>query len=208
MLKKDLLEKIKNAKDDEDINSLLTGTDIEETFKASGSTLDAFKEKIKKDKDFKAYVESEQDKALDTWKKNNLEKEIEQFIQSKYPDLVTDPTQKKLLELEKQLADEKAANARKDLLAEAMKYASEKKAPTGFIERFLGDDLESTKANIDSLVDVWSKDLEATTDERMKSKSYVPGASNSDGTKVSIGASIAQQNNKSNTAASDPWASK
>ncbi len=212
MKKAELLKKIEAAKDDEDINSLLNGTDIEETFKSSGLTLDAFKEKIKSDKDFKAYIESEQDKhhnkALETWKKNNLERELEPFIKEKYPDLVTDPTQKKLLELEKQLAEEKAANAKKDLLADAMKYAAEKKVPTGFIERFLGDDLDSTKTNIDSLADVWSKDIETATDAKMKSKSYVPGGSNPDGTKVSIGASIAKQNNKSTTAASDPWASK
>ncbi len=32
MLKKELLEIIKKAKEDEDINSLLAGSDIEETF--------------------------------------------------------------------------------------------------------------------------------------------------------------------------------
>jgi len=212
MLKKDLLEKIKNAKDDEDINSLLGGTDIEETFKASGLTLDAFKEKMKSDKDFKAYIERENDiyhnKALKTWKENNLEKELDPFIQSKYPDLVTDPTQKKLLELEKQLADEKAANARKDLLNEAIKYANEKKLPTTLVDKFLGEDLDSTKVNLDGFANDWSKGLETMVNEKMKSNSYVPGGSNPDGTKVSIGASIAQQNNKSNTAASDPWASR
>jgi hypothetical protein len=56
MLKKDLLEKIKNAKDDEDINSLLAGTDIEHTFKASGLTLEAFKGQLK-EKEFKAFLE-------------------------------------------------------------------------------------------------------------------------------------------------------
>lgn len=212
MLKKDLLKKIEAAKDDEDINSLLTGTDIEETFKTSGLTLDAFKEKIKSDKDFKAYVESEQDKyhnkALKTWKENNLEKELEPFIKRKISRFSTDPTQKKLLELEKQLETEKAANARKDLLTEAVKYASEKKIPTGFVERFLGDDLDSTKTNLDGFADAWSKGLEDGINDRMKAKSYVPGGSNPDGSKISIGASIAQQNNKSTTAASDPWASK
>lgn len=212
MKKAELLKKIEAAKDDEDINSLLAGTDIEETFKASGSTLDAFKEKIKSDKELKAYMESEQDKyhnkALKTWKENNLEKELEPFIKEKYPELITDPTQKKLLELEKQLADEKAANAKKDLLAEAMEYAAEKKLPTGFVERFLGDDLETTKTNLDSFADSWSKGLETAVNEKMKGSSYVPGGSNPDGSKISIGAAIAQQNNKSTTATSDPWASK
>lgn len=210
MLKKDLLEKIKNAKDEEDINSLLAGTDIEDTFKTSGLTLEAFKGKLK-EKEFKAFIESENDKyfnkALGTWKENNLEKELEPFIQQKYPDLVTDPTQKKLLELEKQLANEKAANAKKDLLAEAMKYASEKKLPTGFVEKFLGEDLDATKANLDGFADAWSKGLETAVNEKIKGSSYVPGTGD-DGKPISIGSIIAKQTNSKTNAPSDPWADK
>jgi uncharacterized membrane protein YheB (UPF0754 family) len=212
MLKKDLLEKIKNAKDDEDINSLLDGTDIEDQFKASGLTLDAFKEKMKTDKDFKAYIESENDKyhneALKTWKENNLEKELEPFITEKYPDLITDPTQKKLLELEKELEKERQANAKKDLLAQAMKYAAEKKLPANFVEKFLGEDLDSTKANLDGFAEDWSKGLEVMVNEKLKSSSYVPGGTGSDGKPISIGAKIAARNNNLSSVPSDPWENK
>ena len=134
------MEKIKNLKDDDDINELLKGTDVEETFKVE-PTLDTFKEKVKSDKDFKAYLDSENDKhyskALKTMKENGTwEKEFGTEITTKYPDLITDPTQKKLAELEAELAKERAASARKDLLSDAMKYASEKKLPTGFVEKF------------------------------------------------------------------------
>ncbi|MCY6958859.1 DUF4355 domain-containing protein [Clostridium brassicae] len=209
MLKKDLLEKIKDAKDDEDINSLLAGTDVEEEFKTSGLTLDAVKNKIKTDKDFKAFLESENDKhfdkALDTWKKNNLEKELEPFIKEKYPDLVTDPTQKKLLELEKQLEAERAANARKDLLAEAIKYAADKKLPSSIVEKCLDEDFDKTKEVIDSIAEDWSKGLESLTTEKMKSNSYIPGKG-SDGKPISIGAAIAAQANGNKVeGAPNPW---
>ncbi|VDG74701.1 Uncharacterised protein [Clostridium carnis] len=211
MLKKDLLKKIENAKDDEDINSLLTGTDIEETFKGEGATLDNFKEKIKSDKDFKAFMESENDKyhnkALKTWKENNLEKELEPFIKEKYPDLITDPTQKKLLELEKELAKEKAANTRKDLLTEAVKYANEKGIKLKAIDKFLGDDLDSTKANLDDLAEDWSKGIESVVEQKMKSNSYIPGMGG-EGDKTSIGAALAAKANASKSAPSDPWATK
>ena len=49
MKKNQLFELIKNAQEDEDINSLLVGTDIENEFKFSALTLNAFKEKIKND---------------------------------------------------------------------------------------------------------------------------------------------------------------
>lgn len=211
MLKKELLKLIEKAGDDENIDSLLENSDLAKSLQASGLTLEAFKEKIKNDKEFKAFIDSENDKyhgkALKTWKENNLEKELEPFIKDKYPDLITDPTQKKLLELEKQLADEKAANARKDLLAQAMKYAADKKLPASVIEKCLGEDFDKTKEVIDSIADDWSKGLEAIATEKMKSNSYVPGKG-SDGKPISIGASIAAQNNSKSSAPSNPWGDK
>ena len=119
MLKRELLKLIEKAGDDENIDSLLENSDLAKSLQASGLTLEAFKEKLKNDKDFKAFIDSENDKyhskALKTWKENNLEKELEPFIKDKYPDLVTDPVQKKVLELEKELEKERQANARKDL---------------------------------------------------------------------------------------------
>jgi uncharacterized membrane protein YheB (UPF0754 family) len=211
MLKKDLLKLIEKATDDQDIDELVKDSDLAKSLKESGLTLEAFKEKMKNDKDFKAYMESENDKyhnkALKTWKENNLEKELEPFIKEKYPDLVTDPMVKKLADLEKQLADEKAANARKDLLAEAMKYAKDKKLPVSVVEKCLGEDFDKTKEVIDSIAEDWSKGLEAIVTEKMKQSSYVPG-NGADGKPISIGASIAAQNNSRSSAPSNPWGDK
>lgn len=212
MLKKELLKLIEKAGDDDNIDSLLENSDLAKSLQASGLTLEAFKEKIKNDKEFKAFIDSENDKyhgkALKTWKENNLEKELEPFIKEKYPDLVTDPVQKELAKLQKELADEKAANARKDLLAQAMKYAADKKLPASVIEKCLGEDFDKTKEVIDSLADDWSKGLEAIATEKMKSNSYVPGGKGSDGKPMSIGASIAAQLNQTSSAPSNPWGDK
>jgi len=212
MKKVDLLAKIKDAKDDEDINALLGGTDIETQFKGPEITLDTFKQKAKTDKELKAYLESENDKyhtkALATWKENNLEKELEPFIKTKYPELIKDPIQKELMEMKKELEKEKSSNARKDLLIQAKEYAAEKKLPSGFIDKFLGEDLDTTKANLDVLAVDWGKGLEASMAEKFKSSSYVPGGTDKGGEKLSIGAAMAAQNNGSKTAPSDPWATK
>ena len=210
MLKSALLKLIESAADTQDINTLLAGTDVETQFKGVEPTLDTFKQKAKTDKDFKAYIDGENDKhyvkALATWKENNLEKELEPFMLAKYPDMVTDPVKKELMEMKKELEKERASNTRKDLLSEAMKYAAEKKLPAGFIDKFLGEDLDSTKANLDVLAVDWSKGLETSMNERLKSSSYVPGGNDKSGAKLSIGASMAQQNNGAKTAPSDPWA--
>jgi hypothetical protein len=213
MIKADLLKKIEAAKDDEDINNLLKGTDIEETFKGEEPTLDVFKGKIKSDKAFQQFMDSERDthhtKAIKTMKeKGTWENEFSDVLTQKYPDLITDPTQKQLQEVKRELESAKAEAAKEKLLTQAIAYANEKGIKIKSISRYLGEDLDSTKANLDELADDWSKGLESMIDERLKSSSYVPGGSNPDGSKISIGASIAQQNNKSTTASSDPWAGK
>ncbi|MBO0559009.1 DUF4355 domain-containing protein [Clostridium botulinum] len=210
MLKKDLLKLIESVEDDQDIDELLKDSDLAKSLQDSGLTLEAFKGKIKNDKEFRAYIESENDKyhnkALKTWKENNLEKELEPLITEKYPELVTDPVKKEAAEAKKEIEKLKAEMARKDLLSEATKYALEKKLPVKFVEKLLGEDLDSTKTNLDSFGDEWSKGLESLVDEKMKQSSYVPGGNNPDGTKVSIGASMAAQNNNTSSVENDPWA--
>ena len=211
MLKKELLKLIENAGDDDNIDSLLENSDLAKSLQASGLTLEAFKGKMKTDKEFKAFIDSENDKyhakALKTWQDNNLEKALEPFIKEKYPELITDPTQKEVMELKKQLADERAANARKDLLAQVMKYAKDTNLPASIIEKCLDEDFDKTKEIIDTIADDWSKGLEAIATEKMKQSSYVPGKG-SDGKPMSIGASIAAQNNSKSSAPSNPWGDK
>lgn len=148
MKKSELIKLLANVNDEDSIDEILQGTDLVKEFIKNGLTLDAFKGKLK-EKEFKDFINGEGgkdfEKRLKEWKKNNLEKELEPFIQEKYPDLITDPTQKKILELEKKLADEQKANARKDLITEAIKYANEKKIPSNLVENFLGEDLEKLK---------------------------------------------------------------
>lgn len=211
MLKKDLVKLIENIEDESSIDEVLSKSDFAKSLLQSGLTLNAFKEKMKTDKDFKAFIDSENDKyhskALKTWKDNNLEKELEPFIKEKYPDLITDPVQKKVLELEKELEKERQANARKDLLSQAMKYASDKRLPASIVEKCLGEDFDKTKEEIDTIANDWSKGLEAIATEKMKQSSYIPG-NGSDGKPMSIGASIAAQNNSKSSTPSNPWGDK
>ena len=211
MLKKDLIEKIKALKDDEDINTLLVGTDVETQFKTSGVTLDAFKEKMKTDKDFKSYFESENDKyhakAVKTMKESgSWEGEFSDVMKTKYPDLVPDPQ----AELKKEIANLKSESAREKMLNQAVAYATEKgiKIDSKYISKLLGEDFDSTKVELDGFAENWSKGLETSVNERMKVSSYVPGGKGEDGANISIGASMAAQNNGGKTAPSDPWAAK
>lgn len=210
MKKSELIKLFENVADDADIDETLAATDLVKGFINKNLTLDSFKSKLK-EKEFKIFMETEQGKdfakKLDEWKKENLEKELEPFIQEKYPELITDPTQKKILELEKKLADEQKANARKDLLTEAIKYATEKKIPTTLVEKFLDEDIDKTKVNLDSFVESIKPWIDETVNERVGAGSWVPGGSDGSGASKSLGAQLAEELNNTNTVEGpNPWA--
>ncbi|XZI43531.1 DUF4355 domain-containing protein (plasmid) [Clostridium perfringens] len=210
MKKSELIKLLANVNDEDSIDEILQGTDLVKEFIKNGLTLEAFKGKLK-EKEFKDFINGEGgkdfEKRLKEWKKNNLEKELEPFIQEKYPDLVTDPTQKKILELEKKLADEQKANARKDLITEAIKYANEKKIPSNLVENFLGEDLEKTKENLDGFIETINPWISNQVDERLGASSWVPGGTGSAGASKSLGEQLAEEANNSGKAEGpNPWA--
>lgn len=210
MKKSEFINLFVDLADDADIDETLAGTELVKGFINKGLTLDAFKSKLK-EKDFKTFLEGEGgkdfEKRLKKWKEENLEKELEPFIQEKYPDLITDPTQKKILELEKKLADEQKANARKDLITEAIKYANEKKIPSNLVENFLGEDLEKTKVNLDSFVESINPWVQEQVDERLGASSWVPGGNGNSGAAKSLGAQLAEElNNSGKAEGPNPWA--
>lgn len=210
MKKSELMALLNNVTDEDSIDEILQGTDLVKEFIKNGLTLDAFKGKLK-EKEFKDFINGEGgkdfEKRLKEWKKNNLEKELEPFIQEKYPNLITDPTQKKILELEKKLADEQKANARKDLITEAIKYANEKKIPSNLVENFLGEDLEKTKANLDSFIETINPWVSEQVDERLGASSWIPGGNGNSGTSKSLGEQLAEElNNSGKAEGPNPWA--
>ena len=210
MKKSELIKLLANVNDEDSIDEILQGTDLVKEFIKNGLTLEAFKGKLK-EKEFKDFINGEGgkdfEKRLKEWKKNNLEKELEPFIQEKYPDLITDPTQKKILELEKKLADEQKANARKDLITEAIKYANEKKIPSNLVENFLGEDLEKTKANLDSFIETINPWVSEQVDERLGASSWIPGGNGNSGTSKSLGEQLAEElNNSGKAEGPNPWA--
>ncbi|MDU7726750.1 MAG: DUF4355 domain-containing protein [Clostridium perfringens] len=208
MKKSELMALLNNVNDEDSIDEILQGTDLVKEFIKNGLTLEAFKGKLK-EKEFKDFINGEGgrdfEKRLKEWKKANLEKELEPFIQEKYPDLITDPTQKKILELEKKLADEQKANARKDLITEAIKYATEKKIPSNLVENFLGEDLEKTKVNLDSFVESINPWVQEQVDERLGASSWVPGGNGGNATSNLGSEAAKRRNEKSELTKPEGW---
>ena len=213
MLKKDLVKLIEKAKDDEDINTLLKGSDIETAFKGAEPTLETFKGLLSTDKDFKSYMDSVNDKyhqkALNTMKeKGTWESAFADEIKAKYPDFIKDPREKEMMELKNKIAEMEKKEARQTLLNQALEYAKDKKLPADIIEKCLGEDLDKTKAEIDAISTSWTKGLESLVDEKFKQSSYVPGMGG-EGAKLSIGEQMAKVNSQpANNNVPDPWSTK
>ncbi len=122
-------------------------------------------------------------KGLESWKKNNLEKLISDEVAKRNPQET--PEQKKIRELEERLNQKEAEEKKQTLLNKSLLIADEKKLPKDILEFFLGDTEESTVKNLESLEGVFSKNVEALVNERLKSGNYTPpNGGNADETKT------------------------
>lgn len=213
MLKKDLLNLIKNASEEQDIDDLLKDSDLGRKFTKEGLTLDNFKELCSNDEIFKSFLEGEKsnnfENKLSEWKKENLEKELEPFIKEKYPKLIDDPLEKKFLEQQKEIERMKADNAKKDLLNLSIKYINDNKkaVPGDWVEKFLGEDFETTKTKLDEVSKMIEDRASLMFESKIKDTTYIPGMGG-DGETSSIGQILADNANKNSKLESDPWANE
>ncbi|MHB9941214.1 hypothetical protein CF065_06165 [Clostridium sporogenes] len=178
MLKKDLLELIKDIEDDKDVDEILATSELATKF----GGLDMFKQKINTDKDFKSYIDSLKDthlsKGLETWKSNNLQNLIDEKIKELYPE--EDPKDTELVKLKQEMENMKKEKIKEQLTNKALKIATEKGLPTDLVDYFIGQDLETTNKNLETLEKVFTDKLETTVKERLKDNSYTPPSGGSD----------------------------
>lgn len=119
-----------------------------------------------------SYTDGKVTKAIDTWKSNNLQSEVDKKVKELYPD--EDPKDKALKELRAELDGFKKENSKKDILSEVTKIATEKKLPIEIVKLLVADDLEATTNNIKTLENVWTKSLKENVNSKIEP--YVPKA--------------------------------
>lgn len=182
MKKSDLLKLIAQLKDEEDINELFKGTDVETTFKVE-PTLDVFKTKLT-EKEFKSFMDSEKDthanKALETWKTNNLQTIINDEVLKATGKKKT-PEQIKIEELEKKMLENEARAQKAEKIAKYKDVLAEKKIPMEMIEYFLTDNEETTNTRIDNFSTYVNEMVNSNVKEKIASGSYTPPGDNGAG---------------------------
>lgn len=181
MLKKDLLELIKDINEDDNVDNVILNSELSSKF----GGLETFKQKINTDKEFKSFIDSLKDthlnKGLETWKQNNLQSLIDEKIKELYPE--EDPKDTELSKLKIEMEHMKKEKIREQLTNKALKVATEKGLPADLVDYFIGQDEETTNKNLETLEKVFTDKLENSVKERLKDNSYTPpiGGSDSEG---------------------------
>lgn len=183
MLKKDLLKLIENIEDEASVDEVLSKSDFAKSLLQSGLTLNAFKEKMN-EPEFKSYLDSIKDKhfdkALETWKANNLQTIINDEVLKATGKKKT-PEQLKIEELEKRMLESEAKAKKAERIAKYKDVLAEKKIPMEMIEYFLTDDDETTMTRIDNFKTFVDDIVNTSVKEKIASGSYTPPGENGSG---------------------------
>jgi len=132
---------------------------------------------LSQNEDAKRWLDSEKDKhlnkGLDTWKANNLQKEIDKKISELYPEETEE--KKQLRELNAKIVNMEQEKQREVLKNKALTIAADKKLPINkVIDLVLGSDEESTVSNISRFEEILSSSVQTAVEERLKSSGYTP----------------------------------
>lgn len=183
MLKKDLLKLIENIEDEASVDEVLSKSDFAKSLLQSGLTLNAFKEKMN-EPEFKSFLDSIKDKhfekALETWKSNNLQTIINDEVLKATGKKKT-PEQLKIEELEKKMLESEAKAKKAERIAKYKDVLAEKKIPMEMIEYFLTDDEETTMTRIDNFKTFVDGIVNTRVKEKIASGSYTPPGENGSG---------------------------
>ena len=173
MKKSELINLLVDIEDNGNVDEILKETDL---YKSSLS-LDNFKSLVAEKDEFKKYIESSNDKhfdkALKTWKANNLEKLVEAEVLKRTGQAET-PEQKSIRELQEKLASMEKEKVRAERIAKFKDKLAEKKIPSQLTDFILGDDDDTTEANITIFENSMKDYIETQVTKRLKSSSHIP----------------------------------
>ena len=145
----------------------------------SNLTLEELKNIINGNEGFKAWLSSEKDRhfstSLNTWKENNLSKEVEKEISKRYP--AETEEQKKLRDLELKLQSMEQESKMKEIKANTMRVINDKKLDSEILDFVLSETEEVTISKIDKLESLIDKLATQRVEEKYKQANTTPSTS-------------------------------
>ncbi|WP_338627511.1 DUF4355 domain-containing protein [Clostridium baratii] len=161
MLKSELLELIKDIEDGGEIDEVITSKGFAKPLNFGNKTVATVE-------DLKSLIDSERDKGIEGFKKGGMQKLIEAEV-LKRTNTEETPEQKKIRELTERLDKSDKEKARAEMVAKYKDTLVEKKIPSKLIDFVLGEDEDSTNANIELFENSMKNYIDAQVQERLNS---------------------------------------
>ena len=142
-------------------------------------TLEELKNIIDTNEGLKSWLSSEKDRhfstSLNTWKENNLTKEVEKEISKRYP--AETEEQKKLRDLELKLQAMEKESRLKEVKTNAMKVINDRKLDSEILDFVITENEETTLSNIDKIESLIEKLATQRLEEKYKNANTTPTTS-------------------------------
>ncbi|MGY0373220.1 DUF4355 domain-containing protein [Clostridium sp. JNZ J1-5] len=131
---------------------------------------------VTEDEDAKKWFDSIKDKhfnkALETWKSNNLSKLIDDEVKKRFP--AKDEKEIEVENLKSEIEKMKQEKLHEVLTSKAVKIASDKNLPLSLVDFFIAKDEEATVSNLKVLEESFNKEVQKAVEKRLKSEGYNP----------------------------------
>lgn len=135
-------------------------------------------------------------KGLETWKSNNLDSLIEEEVKKRNPQ--KSPAELEVEKLRKEIENERKQRERQELTNKALKIADEKHLPKDVLDFFIGENEDTTKANLNKLEQTFSSAVQAGVDAKFKQNGRNVTHGGSGDKEGTFGKKLAEQNKQNN----------
>ena len=135
-------------------------------------TVDKLKSAIESDNEIKSFygsqIDQARDRGIEAWKQNKMPALIQSEVDKQVAKLNPQetPEMKELRETREEIRREREERKREKILNQALTY-SNGKMHTELVEYFLGDDYDSTKANIDKFKNIFDNAITEEVNKRL-----------------------------------------
>jgi len=113
-------------------------------------------------------------KGIDSFKKNNLDKLVEERYNAAHPPET--PEQKRMRELEENLSKEKNERLRSELKSKLVTEATKKGLPVDLLDHFIGADEETSLKNLGNYETVFTTKLNESVEKRLAAGGRAPNS--------------------------------
>lgn len=161
MIKSELMELLKNIEDDKSIDEVI----LNNGFAKPLTNIDGFNELLASNKEIQGLVDSKISKGIESFKNNGMQKLIEAEV-LKRTNPVETPEQKAIKELQEKLDLMQKEKSKAEMTSKFKNILAQKDIPVELTEFLLGDDEETTNANIT----VFESSLKPYIDSKVNSR--------------------------------------